>query len=300
MLAGEGLAQGGHDGIVAEALDGADHRAVAAAGMGDARAGAPSISTVQAPHTPCSQPRCCRHPAAAQQVGELLGRLDQHLVGSPFTVRKIAILLMARLPIPARRSAVSARARRQAVRPGTPATMRAASAAGSRISACASPITSGGPSSAASTARGGWPGSASTQEVALENSPTLRHTSGVPRAPPPAAPGPRRRAELVAGQRGFEDALDEGRRGNAPLALRAERDRRGAQRRQHGDPVGRRVGIGQAAADRAAVAHRAIGDATGDLGHDFADPARHGTILDRRMRRAGADAQQPAPAVTPA
>ena len=73
-----------------------------------------------------------------------------------------------------------------------------------------------------------------------------------------------------------------------------ERDRRGAERRQHGDPVGRGIGMRQAAADRAAVAHRAIGDAARDAGHDLADPARHRTILDRRVRRAGADAHDAA------
>ena len=45
------------------------------------RAGTPSISTVQAPHTPCSQPRCVpvSSQATAQKVGELLARLGQHL-----------------------------------------------------------------------------------------------------------------------------------------------------------------------------------------------------------------------------
>ena len=41
-------------------------------------------------------------------------------------------------------------------------------------------MTSGGPSSAASTARGAAPGTLSTQAVALENSPTLRQNFQCP------------------------------------------------------------------------------------------------------------------------
>ncbi len=116
---------------------------------------------------------------------------------------------------------------------------------------------------------------------------------------PPARRGRQHRQldgaqKLVDGERGFEDARDEARRGNAPFAARAERDRRGAQRRQHGDPVGGGIGMRQAAADRAAVAHRAVSDAARDGRHDLADSARHRSILDRRVRRAGADADRAA------
>jgi hypothetical protein len=48
----------------------------------------------------------------------------------------------------------------------------------------------------------------------------------------------------------------------------------------------------QAAADRAAVAHGAIGDAARDGRHDLTQPARYRSILDRRVRRAGADADR--------
>ena len=70
-----------------------------------------------------------------------------------------------------------------------------------------------------------------------------------------------------------------------------ERDGDAAQRRQHRDPVRRGIGMREAAADRAAIAHRPIGDAARDAGHDLADAARHRAILDRGMGRAGADAQ---------
>src|SRR5476649_1591308 len=71
-------------------------------------------------------------------------------------------------------SAVCATARRHSFSSGKRATIRAASASVSFNRADASAITSGGPSSAASTARGTVPGTVSTQAVAFENSPTLR------------------------------------------------------------------------------------------------------------------------------
>ena len=64
----------------------------------------------------------------------------------------------------------------------------------------------------------------------------------------------------------------------------------GTECRQYRNPVGGRIGMRQAAADRAAVAHGAIGDAARDGGHDLADTPRHRAILDRRVRCAGADA----------
>ena len=53
-------------------------RSAATAKVMQDRAGAPSISTVQAPHTPCSQPTCVRGQRLmlAQEVGEVQPRLD--------------------------------------------------------------------------------------------------------------------------------------------------------------------------------------------------------------------------------
>ena len=58
-MLGEFFPQHVHDGIVLEAFERRDRRAVGGDGevMHD-RAGAPSISTVHAPQTPCSQPIC--------------------------------------------------------------------------------------------------------------------------------------------------------------------------------------------------------------------------------------------------
>ena len=47
--------------------------------------------------------------------------------------------------------------------------------------------------------------------------------------------------------------------------------------------------MGQAAANRASVAHRAIGDAMGDAGQRAASHIRHAPVLDIGVRDAGAD-----------
>src|SRR5262249_48845250 len=118
--------------------------------------------------------RSGQHQLAPQDVGELLTRLGQELPLLPVDDERESDLAHAPAVATARRSAVSAMARHQNTKSAKPSTIRAASAAGSFISADASSITRGAPSRAASTARGGLPGSTSTQAVALENSPTLR------------------------------------------------------------------------------------------------------------------------------
>ena len=63
------------------------------------RAVSPSISTVQAPQTPCSQPMCVAGEAQllAQEVGEMRARLDLGLTLAPLTVRASAF--MTRTPV---------------------------------------------------------------------------------------------------------------------------------------------------------------------------------------------------------
>ena len=62
-----------------------------------------------------------------------------------------------------------------------------------------------------------------------------------------------------------------------------------AERGEGRDPVGRRIGMGQAAADRAAVAHRAIGDRAGDRGQGAIGGIGHAAVLDVGVGDAGAD-----------
>src|SRR5262249_11933771 len=153
MLAREGLAQRRHDGVAIEAFDGADRGAIATAGMDDAgaRRRAVDLDRAGAAHALlAAKVRSGQHQLAAQELGELLARFghqrplfavpdepdrDPAHIGPIFST--------------ARRSAVSASARRQGGSPGTPSAMRAASPAGSLVSAEASSITNGGPSSAA-------------------------------------------------------------------------------------------------------------------------------------------------------
>ena len=63
---------------------------------------------------------------------------------------------------------------------------------------------------------------------------------------------------------------------------------RGAERREHQRPVGRRIGMRQAAADGAAIAHRTVGDAARHL--EAARRRQRPAILDLGMGDGGADA----------
>ena len=82
VILGEGFAQQRHHRIVFEPSSVVISAPFAAAAkvMQD-RAGAPSISTVQAPHTPCSQPICVagQRLMLAQEIGEVQPRLDLRL-----------------------------------------------------------------------------------------------------------------------------------------------------------------------------------------------------------------------------
>ena len=75
-------------------------RAVAAAGVGDAgaRRRAVDLDGAGAAHAVlAADMRAGQQQVAAQQIGELLARLGQHLLAaSPLTVSEIAILLMPR------------------------------------------------------------------------------------------------------------------------------------------------------------------------------------------------------------
>src|SRR5882757_2742386 len=135
MLVRKGLAQLGHHCVLAETLDGPDGRAVAAAGVGDAGAcrctvdldGASPAHAVLA-----ADMRAGQHQLAAQQIGELIARLGQHLPSIAVHGEDDGDLFHAPTALStARRSAVSARARRHALSSGKAVTMRAASATGS-------------------------------------------------------------------------------------------------------------------------------------------------------------------------
>ncbi len=62
-----------------------------------------------------------------------------------------------------------------------------------------------------------------------------------------------------------------------------------AERGEDGEPVGRRIGVRQAAAHGAAIAHRAVGDAARHRRHHPALAERVTLILDRRMGDGRAD-----------
>ena len=199
VLAREGLAQGGHHRVVAEALDGADRGAVATAGMGDAGARRRAVDLdVQAPHTPCSQPiwvpvsisrprrrsaRCSRG-STSTSVGLAVDReRDRNAAHDCFTAATAC------------RSAVSAMARRQSSSSGYVATMRVGFGLGVRqqggrvLDDERRPIERGkhGARRArpARSARRPWP---------WRTRRPCGRTSSVPSARPPAAPALRSRA----------------------------------------------------------------------------------------------------------
>ena len=88
---------------------------------------------------------------------------------------------------------------------------------------------------------------------------------------------------------------------NAPAMKRSTGRRRwpagprtiglGAERGERRDPVRGRIGMGEAAADRAAVAHGAIGDRARDLGQGAVGGIGHAAVLDVGVGDAGADQQ---------
>ncbi len=72
-------------------------------------------------------------------------------------------------------------------------------------------------------------------------------------------------------------------------AIRLVEGRLGTEGREHCAPIGCRVGQGQAAADRAAVADRAIGEARRDVRHQAVRRVGHPPVLDHGMGDAGAE-----------
>src|SRR5262249_57182788 len=135
---------------------GADGGAIATAGMDDAgaRRRAVDLDRAGAAHALlAAEVRSGQHQLAAQELGELLARFGPELPRFAIHDERDRDLAHGR-PIfsTARRSAVSASARRQVGSPGTPSAMRAASPAGSLVSAEASSITNGGPSTPPSPA----------------------------------------------------------------------------------------------------------------------------------------------------
>ena len=69
-----------------------------------------------------------------------------------------------------------------------------------------------------------------------------------------------------------------------PARARRRREQRlRAERGQGHDPVGRGIGVREASADRAAIAHRPIGDAAGDGGHPSGRGVRGDAVLDLGM-----------------
>ena len=85
------------------------------------------------------------------------------------------------------------------------------------------------------------------------------------------------------------DAGDEFAASEAAPAARPAQHRRGVERGQHRRPFGRRVGQGEAAAQRAAIADRAVGEGRRGTRHQPARGIGHQPVLDRRVGHAGAE-----------
>ena len=72
----------------------------------------------------------------------------------------------------------------------------------------------------------------------------------------------------------------------------------GVEREHDRGQLGGRVGVGEAAADRAAVADRRVADEPARLGHQRRARADRRGALDRRLPRQRADRQAPSPSRT--
>ena len=90
-------------------------------------------------------------------------------------------------------------------------------------------------------------------------------------------------------ERGGHDVDEEILRRNAPAALRARQLQFSLQRDDDRRPVGGGIGIGQRAADRAAIAHLRIGDQAGGLMEDRQHLSQRLGRQQFGMRRQGAD-----------
>ncbi len=102
---------------------------------------------------------------------------------------------------------------------------------------------------------------------------------------------PRFDQKLVVAQRRGHDALEEIARRDDALAARAFRHHFAVERRQHQAPFGRRIGMRQTAAERAAVADRVMRDVPHHVGEQFAERAVANRAVESRMTHAGADGE---------
>jgi hypothetical protein len=87
------------------------------------------------------------------------------------------------------------------------------------------------------------------------------------------------------GQRGRHEILDR----QPTLAAKTADHGDGAERGQRRHPIGGGIGVAEAAADRAAISHRAIGDAAGDPRQRAADFPAGAPVLEVGMSDAGAE-----------
>ena len=95
--------------------------------------------------------------------------------------------------------------------------------------------------------------------------------------------------DLASAQRRFERADDEVLHRDRARTRQASQRQFRTQRRQRGYPVCRGIGMAERSADRAAIAHGAIGDVGGDALHGAARDVRNASVLDVGMGDAGAE-----------
>ena len=100
---------------------------------------------------------------------------------------------------------------------------------------------------------------------------------------------PRLDQQFIVAQRRRHDALEEIARRDGALAARALGQNLAVERRQHQRPFGRWIGVRQAAAERAAVADRIMGDVAHHVGEQLAERALADRAVERGMAHTRAD-----------
>jgi hypothetical protein len=103
-----------------------------------------------------------------------------------------------------------------------------------------------------------------------------------------------RRDDLALAQRRLQQAGEEVARRHTPLPPARDEHHRGVQRHDAGRQLGGGIGIGQAAADRAAVADRRMGDQRRGLGQQRRMPGDQRIAAELRMPGQRPDAQRAA------